>query len=141
MVTAVLGHNGAGKTTLFNMLTGMLPITHGDCYIFGHSITDASTDARRNIGMCPQHNVLWDDLTCYEHLVYFAMVKGLLIMQCSKAADEMLERVDLASKRNARSASLSGSVGNSSLTLCLWAGVMWLRAFPPAVLFIPRHYT
>jgi ATP-binding cassette subfamily A (ABC1) protein 3 len=108
MVTAVLGHNGAGKTTLFNMLTGMLPVSKGDCFIYDYSIVSESSSARRNIGMCPQHNILWDDLTCYEHLHYFAWVKGVPFGQCKKAAEEMLKDVDLEEKRNARSASLSG---------------------------------
>jgi ATP-binding cassette subfamily A (ABC1) protein 3 len=108
MVTAVLGHNGAGKTTLFNMLTGMLPVSKGDCFIYDKSIVFESSAARRNIGMCPQHNILWDDLTCYEHLYYFARVKGVRRDKCAKAAEQMIKDVDLEEKRNARSASLSG---------------------------------
>ena len=34
----LLGHNGAGKTTTFNMLSGILPPTKGDAFIFGKSV-------------------------------------------------------------------------------------------------------
>jgi ABC-type multidrug transport system ATPase subunit len=37
----------------------------------------ALTQVRRHLGVCPQHNVLYPNLTVEEHLLLFASFKGL----------------------------------------------------------------
>ena len=32
---------------------------------------------RLSIGLCPQHDILWEDLTVEEHLLYYARLKGI----------------------------------------------------------------
>lgn len=59
-IIALLGHNGAGKTTAIYMLTGMLMPTGGDAIIQGNSIKRDTDEVRRSIGLCQQHDVLWD---------------------------------------------------------------------------------
>lgn len=76
-ITCLLGHNGAGKTSTISVLTGLYPPTSGDCYIYGNSITNAINEARQSMGICPQHNVLFDGLTVVEHLAFFQRIKGL----------------------------------------------------------------
>jgi ATP-binding cassette subfamily A (ABC1) protein 3 len=76
-ITALLGHNGAGKTTAVSVLTGLFPPTSGDCVIYGKSIVDDMMEARHSLGICPQHNVLFDSLTVYEHLSFFQRMKGI----------------------------------------------------------------
>ena len=73
-ITALLGHNGAGKTTTMNMLTGMLSSTAGSASINGYSIHGEMAKARQSLGLCPQHNLLFPDLTVREHLIFFGMV-------------------------------------------------------------------
>ena len=72
----MLGHNGAGKTTTINMFTGMLPITSGDATITMFVSRDMD-DIRATMGICPQHDVLWDQLTGMEHLILFAGLRGV----------------------------------------------------------------
>lgn len=74
-ITAFLGHNGAGKTTTISILTGLIPPTSGDAYIFGYSIRNQMHLARRNLGVCPQHDVIWNALTVRDHLLLFAGLK------------------------------------------------------------------
>ena len=76
-ITAILGHNGAGKTTLFNILTGLTAPTSGTAYIFGYDVRDPNDmdEIRRMTGVCPQHDILFDNLTPKEHLEFFAAVK------------------------------------------------------------------
>lgn len=62
-IFAILGHNGAGKTTTMNILTGLFPATSGHLYINGFNVQTDTRLARKNVGLCPQHNVLFDDLT------------------------------------------------------------------------------
>ena len=74
-ITALLGHNGAGKTTTMSILTGLFTPTSGDAVINKHSILTEMDTIRQNLGLCPQHNVLFDRLTVKEHLLLFGMLK------------------------------------------------------------------
>ena len=107
-ITVLLGHNGAGKTTAINAMTGMCPPTSGDCFIYGHSVRRELDACRRDIGYCPQHNVLWPRLTCREHLDFFASLKGMTGEAKALAVDAMLDACDLGTKREADAGTLSG---------------------------------
>ena len=74
-ITALLGHNGAGKTTTMSILTGLFPPTSGSAHIDGLSVVEDISLIRRSLGICPQHNVLFDRLTVLEHLRFFARLK------------------------------------------------------------------
>ena len=74
-ITALLGHNGAGKTTTISMLTGLFPPTTGSADVNGMSITSDMDAIRESLGLCPQHNVLFDRLTVKEHLDFFISLK------------------------------------------------------------------
>ncbi|KAI0220859.1 Phospholipid-transporting ATPase ABCA1 [Lamellibrachia satsuma] len=78
-ITALLGHNGAGKTTLINLLTGLVPASSGSGTIYGLDVSDANDkeEIRAITGVCPQHSALFDDLTCREHLMFYANLKGV----------------------------------------------------------------
>jgi ABC-type multidrug transport system ATPase subunit len=67
-VFTILGHNGAGKTTAIYMLTGMLEPTSGDATLYNDSVVTDLDDVRRNLGLCQQFDVLYNELTAYEHL-------------------------------------------------------------------------
>ena len=64
----LLGVNGAGKTTTFKMLTGDHDPTDGTAEINGFSILSELSDARRNIGYCPQFDALHPLLTGRIHV-------------------------------------------------------------------------
>ncbi|ORZ10900.1 P-loop containing nucleoside triphosphate hydrolase protein [Catenaria anguillulae PL171] len=65
---ALLGQNGAGKSTTMSMLSGLTPPSAGDAVIFGKSVTEDMDEIRANIGICPQHDLLFNDLTPIEHI-------------------------------------------------------------------------
>lgn len=69
-VTVLLGHNGAGKTTTLSVLTGRFAATRGEAYINGYNISDNMIEVRKDLGFCPQHDLLFDDLTLSEHLFF-----------------------------------------------------------------------
>jgi len=75
-ITCLLGHNGAGKTTTISILTGLFPPTSGDCVVYGNSIVRDPNSIRQSMGICPQHNVLFDRLSVNEHLYFFQRIKG-----------------------------------------------------------------
>ncbi len=107
-ITVLLGHNGAGKTTAINLLTGMLDMTSGDCFVYGKSVRHNLRAARSEIGFCPQHNVLWSGLTVLEHLQYFARLKGVPSSKVDSEVESIIARMDLTEKRDCLSESLSG---------------------------------
>lgn len=74
-ITALLGHNGAGKTTTISILTGLFPPSDGRALINGLSVVEDIDIIRTNLGICPQHNVLFDRLTVSEHLYFFSLLK------------------------------------------------------------------
>lgn len=59
-ITSFLGHNGAGKTTTISILTGMFPPSAGTALINGFDIRTNMDEIRKSLGICPQHNVLFD---------------------------------------------------------------------------------
>ncbi|KAH1004271.1 hypothetical protein HUJ04_004050 [Dendroctonus ponderosae] len=76
-ITVLLGHNGAGKTTTMSMLTGMFTPTSGTAIVNGYDIRSEMEGVRRSLGLCPQHNIIFDDLTVAEHLYFFSKLKGM----------------------------------------------------------------
>ena len=78
-IFALLGHNGAGKSTLISMLSGLYEATSGEAYYNGKNVLDdAEMDIfRQEVGICPQHDVLFGDLSLKEHLQMFCHFKGV----------------------------------------------------------------
>ena len=74
-VFVLLGHNGAGKTTTINALVGNLRPTGGDAYVFGLSCDSSMRSINQIMGVCPQHDILWEQLTGREHLELFAALR------------------------------------------------------------------
>jgi ATP-binding cassette subfamily A (ABC1) protein 3 len=60
------------------MLTGLFEATAGSIEVWGHDLETETSQARQTMGVCPQHDVLFEKLTCIEHLRIFAGIKGVL---------------------------------------------------------------
>jgi ATP-binding cassette subfamily A (ABC1) protein 3 len=68
-VTVLLGHNGAGKSTVINMLVGMISPTSGTAvFPGGLDMNTEMATIRRGLGVCPQHDILFPQLTALQHL-------------------------------------------------------------------------
>mgnify|MGYP000874907180 CR=1 FL=1 len=76
-IFALLGHNGAGKTTTISMLTGLITSSEGNAKIYDKDLFEEMDDVRKFMGVCPQHDVLFDLLTPREHLEIFCDFKGV----------------------------------------------------------------
>ncbi|XP_074202604.1 phospholipid-transporting ATPase ABCA3 isoform X2 [Camelus bactrianus] len=122
-ITVLLGHNGAGKTTTLSMLTGLFPPTSGRAYISGYEISQDMAQIRKSLGLCPQHDVLFDNLTVAEHLYFYAQLKGLSRQKCPEEVKRMLHILSLEDKRDSRSRFLSGGMRRKlSIGIALIAG-------------------
>ncbi|KAH9249876.1 hypothetical protein BASA81_012367 [Batrachochytrium salamandrivorans] len=109
-LTAILGHNGSGKSTTFNMLTGSSSMSYGDATIFGVSVSGDMSEVRARMGVCPQHDVLWDQLTAKEHLELFSLIKGIARKDIPAETRKRLEQVKLLSASNSYSGGYSGGM-------------------------------
>jgi len=109
-ITALLGHNGAGKTTTMSILTGLFPPTSGSAHVDGKSILTDMEAIRESLGLCPQHNVLFDRLTVKEHLEFFINLKGTFGQQAETEVLQMINDIQLSDKMHWASSKLSGGM-------------------------------
>lgn len=107
-ITCLLGHNGAGKSTTINMLTGLYPPSKGDCFIYGRRLSSELDTLRQRMSICPQHSVLFADLSVAEHISFFTRIKGIL--PSKEYVQERATEVGLEEKLNAASKHLSGGM-------------------------------
>ena len=127
-LTYLLGGNGSGKSTTIGMLSGTIAPTSGEIAIFGK---DRSETEPGFIGLCPQKNILFDELSATQHVRLFAQLKGSNAdkAQRGKEAQMMLRDCDLGHKMRSRPGALSGGqkrklclamalAGRSKLILC-----------------------
>lgn len=101
-------HPGAGKSTVVNMLSGLYPPDAGSASIMGHDISQEMHEARKLLGVCPQHDVLLPELTVAEHLEFFAGIKGCPPEEIAGEVERLVKSVGLTEKRNVQSRFLSG---------------------------------
>ena len=96
-IFALLGHNGAGKTTLISMLTGMYEATQGTAIYEGVNILDSMNMEifREKLGICPQHDILFEDLTIREHLEMFSIFKGVELTEVVNEVNKTLHDFQL----------------------------------------------
>ncbi|XP_019557858.3 phospholipid-transporting ATPase ABCA1 [Aedes albopictus] len=109
-ITVLLGHNGAGKTTTMSMLTGMFSPSSGTALINGYDIRNRMDDVRSSMGFCPQHNVLFNELTVREHLAFAARLKGTRSGEVRSEVDRYINRLGLMEKARAQASTLSGGM-------------------------------
>lgn len=107
-IFALLGHNGAGKTTTLSMLIGLLDPTSGSAEILGRDLFENMNEVRKFLGVCPQHDILFDSLTPREHLEVFCDFKGVSGPHIKAEIDQILTDVDLDSYKGVMAKNLSG---------------------------------
>ncbi len=110
-VFGFLGPNGAGKTSSIRMMCGLLKPTSGEVYIHGQPVfASPGRSLRTRVGICPQENILWSKLTCFEQLVFSARMYNVPRSQARTRADHLLQVMGLWSKRNKLAGTLSGGL-------------------------------
>jgi len=91
----LLGPNGAGKSTSINMMVGFLTPSGGTAFIEGLDILNQMNEIYPMMGVCPQHDLLWDTMTAREHLLFYGRLKGLRKQELKDAAEKALKSVNL----------------------------------------------
>ena len=92
-----LGPNGAGKTTTVRILTGVIKSDEGSAQIMGHSA--GSLNAKQIAGVVPEMANAYLDLSGWNNLMLMAKLYGVPKDDAHKEADELLAKVELASRK------------------------------------------
>jgi ABC-2 type transport system ATP-binding protein len=123
-IYGLLGPNGSGKTTLIRCLVGLAKPTSGEARVLGVMMPDRENLA--HIGYMTQADGIYVELSVWENLRFFAALSG----QRDKAAmDEVLEVVELTSRRNTPALNLSGGMRRRLSLACA-------LVHKPSVLFL-----
>lgn len=105
-----LGANGAGKSTTINMIAGLLRPNAGEIKILGKDIAKHRQFAKRHIGVVPQEIAIYENLTAYENVEFFAGLYGLRGAELRQRVEEALEFVGLSDKRKSYPKHFSGGM-------------------------------
>ncbi|OMH83116.1 ABC transporter A family member 1 [Zancudomyces culisetae] len=108
-VLALLGQNGAGKSTTMNILSGMMPKSAGDALLYDYPLGDQRS-LRRIFGICPQHDILFDELSAVEHIKLYAGLKNIPNSEINALVESGLNAVKLYNVRNRPSRTYSGGM-------------------------------
>lgn len=101
-VFGFLGPNGAGKTTTIRMLTGQVKPSGGMAKIFGHDIQTDTYEAKRNMGIVPEHSNVYDDLSAWDNIMFTAELYQVPKARREKRAMELLELFGLSGRRKGK---------------------------------------
>lgn len=109
-IVILLGHNGAGKSTTISMLTGLLPPTSGTILINDYDIQEDTELAQASMGLCPQHNILFNDLTVREHIIFYSEMRDITGVQLKLNIIKLGKDLLLADQLDTIVQNLSGGV-------------------------------
>lgn len=108
-VYGLIGPNGAGKTTLLRMLATAEEPTTGEIYINGERLLRDRTNPtlKQHIGFLPDDFPVYEELTVWDYLDYFARLYNLRQPLRSRRLYDVLELVQLVNKRDSQISTLS----------------------------------
>ncbi|OCG20924.1 multidrug ABC transporter ATP-binding protein [Gilliamella sp. wkB108] len=90
-----LGSNGCGKSTTMKMLTGLLPISSGEAWLFGKPVDASDINVRRHLGYMSQAFSLYSELTVEQNLVLHARLFGIEESKIPARVEALLKRFGL----------------------------------------------
>jgi lipooligosaccharide transport system ATP-binding protein len=105
-----LGPNGAGKTSTMRMIGAVSPVTAGTLRVLGLDPAVDGSRVKERMGVVPQQDTLDFELTVYENLLVYGRYFGIPKEVIHARADELLDFVQLAERRDSRTEPLSGGM-------------------------------
>ena len=98
-IYALLGHNGAGKTTTLRLLLGLLQADVGKISVFGHDPIKQGNAIRKMCGVLSEDVGLYEPLSVYDNLIYYASIYKIKKDNANKRIDELLEFFELQDQK------------------------------------------
>jgi len=100
-IFGLLGPNGAGKTTTVRMLACLIGQTSGTAYVNGYEIGKRpdSEKIRGIVGVLPESPGLYESLSAYKNLDFYAQLYGVPSDRRRKSIEDMLKMLDLWDRR------------------------------------------
>lgn len=111
-ILMLLGPNGSGKSTTLEAIAGLSRISSGCINI----------DGTGGIGIAPQKNVMWDEMTVEEHVRVLYWLKTARTRNSGSEVANLINSCDLAQKAKARSKALSGGQKRKLQLAMMFAG-------------------
>ena len=108
-IFGLLGPNGAGKTTTIRMLCGILKPTSGEARVMGFDVARQAEEVKQRIGYMSQKFALYNDLTVYENLDFYANLYGVSRETFKSRLAELIDMAGLRGHEKQRTADLSGA--------------------------------
>jgi lipooligosaccharide transport system ATP-binding protein len=105
-----LGPNGAGKSSTMRMVAAVSPPTAGELSILGMDPATQGPQIRARLGVCPQEDTLYTELSIRDNLVVYGRYFGLPRSECAARADELLRFFQLTEKSEQKVDKLSGGM-------------------------------
>jgi len=107
-IMGLLGPNGAGKSTTIRMLCAILKPTDGHARVLGYDIVRQPEEIKQRIGYMSQRFSLYNDLTAYENLAFYARIYGVPERGLRARLDTLLEQSGLQEVQHEQTRNLSG---------------------------------
>jgi len=108
-IFGLLGPNGAGKTTTIRMLCGLLMPTEGTGTVLGFDVRKEPEEIKKRIGYMSQKFSLYDDLTAYENINFYARLYGVPRAELKPRIAELIEMAGLTGYERELTHNLSGA--------------------------------
>lgn len=108
-ILGLLGPNGAGKTTTIRMLCGILLPTAGAARVLGFDVARQAEEVKRRIGYMSQKFALYNDLTVFENLDFYAHLYSVPREKYKARMEGLIEMAGLRGHEKERTTNLSGA--------------------------------
>ena len=107
-IFGILGPSGSGKSTILKMLIGLLEPDSGFVRIIEYNPLKNRDECMKHIGIVPQHDPLYDELSVWGNIELFGVLYGIPLGKIKERGERLLKLLGLGSKRNTITELLSG---------------------------------
>jgi len=114
----LVGPDGAGKTTLLRLLAGLLDISDGSAHVLSYDLKDHAEDIKPKIGYMAQQFSLYEELSVYENLIFFADLFEVPNDLINTRVNRLLDFAGLTDFKKRRAAHLSGGMQKKLALAC-----------------------
>ena len=105
----LIGSNGSGKTTVLRLLSTLTSPTSG-IYQYNQISVKKNRQIKKEIGFMPQQPNLYLDLTVYQNIMYFGLLKGTEKKEIEAKINLLLESFSILQFKNIKVQNLSGGI-------------------------------